>query len=252
MVRADLAVKLIENSFMFNLKQLKICDTFYEWEETPDLLLNDTRLINQLVNLEVLEVSQLSPGYVSDPLQLEVDLPNLKHLAINRFHGSRIQLNCPKLLSFKTKMFDYNKYDYQEKDWFSLDFLHPLSVTHLYVQTFYCQKDAAIDFKKLHNLQQLIITSFDLRRATVKETRQLSRKTFLDFPSLRKISVQPMSLSYSQSRATFVSFLKARSALKRTDMTLKFHGIQIEDELQLKYHENVHHPPTINFSIYCI
>ena len=42
MVRADFAVKLIENSFMFNLRQLKICDTFYEWEENPDILLNDT------------------------------------------------------------------------------------------------------------------------------------------------------------------------------------------------------------------
>lgn len=60
MVRTDLEIDL-RNSFLLNLKQLRVCEppikhTLEELDNRP--LLNDVRFINQLINLEVLEVSR--------------------------------------------------------------------------------------------------------------------------------------------------------------------------------------------------
>ena len=52
MLRDALDIELVEGSFMFNLKQLKICDAIAKHEcMEPVALLMDAKLINQLVNL---------------------------------------------------------------------------------------------------------------------------------------------------------------------------------------------------------
>ena len=227
MLRTDLDVKLVQNSFMFDVKQLKICNAINKSADESDALLVDTEFINQLAGLEVLEVSQLGLGIYQQ--HLEVNLPNLKYLAIERFRQCHLYLNCPKLNSFKTKMFYYSG-----KDFFSFYFLHPLSVTHLYLQKFGSKRHNC-NIEKLHNLQHLSISTFDYRFERKEENRQFSAKIFSNFPNLKEISVQPGSSDYSYylSRETYESLLKERNALSRTGVALTFYGIRIEDVLQL-------------------
>ena len=77
----------------------------------------------------MLEVSQLDVEYEKD--QMTIKLSNSKHLALNHFNRN-LQLDCPQLISFKTKTNTKTPtlrcywYEYQV-----VQFLHPLSVTHL-------------------------------------------------------------------------------------------------------------------------
>ena len=94
--------QLFASSFMFSLKHLKVCDPGVEADEYEGINpLVRVEFLNQLVNLEVLEVSQIS-GYYEE--QLTIRLPHLKQLAINHYHYiDLLLLDCPKLVAFKTK-----------------------------------------------------------------------------------------------------------------------------------------------------
>lgn len=220
MMARGLDAKLISSSFMFNLKQLKICNTTRRVNDEQEwrLLQEEAVFLNRLVDLEMLEVCELGDQHWRS-MNITIDLPNLKHLAINRMFIGELRLDCPKLLSFKTKENPYR-----------VDFLHPLSLTHLYVGYF-------IQNCKLQNLEYLSVSGFDFSRSD-KE-----RRIFSSFPKLKQISLRPDSPAYSKNQKTFIELLREKQDLKRTEAVLTFCGIRLEDEEQLGHPVLAHEQP---------
>ena len=98
MVKNKLDIEPIKSSFIFNLRQLKISDPLCK-KYNDEVLFENTQLLNQMVQLEILEISQIH--YCGeDPATIK--LPNLKHLAISHTYLDLV-IDCPKLTSFRTK-----------------------------------------------------------------------------------------------------------------------------------------------------
>ena len=242
MVVDTLDVQLIESSFMFSLKQLKICDPRVEADKylETDPLVQRVEFLNQLVNLEVLEVSKISCDYDYDngdyddnddygdysekTEQLTLRLPHLKHLAIHYQHYFDLLLDCPKLVAFKTKTVGY----YYAENNLPVDFLHPLSITHLFLD----QYSNYPNFEKLTNLEHLSVSGFDTENEEV--LKEYAKKIFEKFPNLNAISLRPDKSSYRMAREAFVHLLKERTALRREQVILNFYGIRIDEEAQLE------------------
>ena len=224
MVTDKLDVQLIESSFMFSLKQLKVCDPFVEADYYLEIYpLVGVEFLNKLVNLEVLEVSKIS-GYYNDPLTIR--LPNLKQLTINENRYFDLLLDCPKLVALKAIETPWYYYGDEERP---LDFLHPLSITHLYLDQYSTNNS---NFEKLTNLEHLSVTSF-FDTEEEETPREYAKSIFGKFPNLKAISIRPNKSSYPMARETFVHLLKERTSLRR-EVILNFYGIRIDEEAQLE------------------
>lgn len=234
MVTDTLDVQLVESSFMFSLKQLKICDPFVEGDDNgEDISSPGVEFINRLVNLEVLEVSQIDGGFRYGE-QPTIRLPHLKHLAISHYHDFHLLLDCHKLVSFKTKMISV----YCSQDSQTVNFLYPLSVTHLYLSEF----SNLENLEKLKNLEYLNVSGFYVRKYNGEEktAKEYPKEIIANFPNLKAISLRHDTSSYSSysmGRDIFVNLLKERNALQREQIALTFFGIQIDAEAPL-----VHQP----------
>ena len=229
MVQADLDLNvrsLIADSFLFGLKQLKLCYPNFKNACEKQMIKSkpSLNLINRLTALEVLEVSQLNTRLFGSKAgkQNILSLPNLKHLAISHFAYQNLLVDCPQLLSFKTKQI--------LNDYCVLDFAHPTSVTHLYLDEY------REGFEMLKNLQHLSITGF---YHYYESDQNNVNRILLSFLNLKEISIRPESLreksySFKELRGeTFLKLLKGKQALKRHQLTLIFFGISIEAEDQL-------------------
>ena len=208
MVRSDLNV--IENSFLFGLKHLKIRDQYirdYHTKNKRSLYppLTNLNLINRLTALEVLEISRSPAGTIS--------LPNLKYLAIsyNMEYPRPILIDCPQLSSFKTKSSNL-----------VFDFSPQTSISHLYVNEFSME-----NFEKLRNLAYLSVIDFKYNFKSEKYTEGILK----GFPKLKAISVRSRSYSTPDSIA-FKELLKEKQALGRAELVLIFCGVRIESEEQ--------------------
>ena len=204
--RTDLQIDL-NDSFLLNLRQLRVCDPPRKHlpigVQRP--LLKDTNFINQLINLEVLEVSRIDQG--------TIHLPNLTCLAIHRLLGSRVRIDCPKLTSFRTK------------DGFGElpRFLHPQTVTHLYAV------DYSPAFAVFNSLKYLSLES----SAFHNEYGNNDADQFLTaFPKLRVLSQRPGRNSRWNEQSLQV-LLRRKNALKRDNLTIIFFGVPIDDPAQL-------------------
>ena len=224
-VADKLGEQLLESSFMFSLKQLKVCDPGVEADKYVGFnALVQVEFLNQLVNLEVLEVSRLSGDYGE---QLIIRLPHLKHLAISHYYFDLL-LDCPKLVALKTKE---TIGSYYPGDNSPVDFVHPLSITHLYLGE-YSNKN---NFEKLTNLEQLSVSGFLVGYHKKEEAlEEYVKGIFKKFPNLKAISLRPDKPLYSMARECFVHLLKERTALCREQVVLNFYGIRIDEEAQLE------------------
>ena len=214
MVRADLNVEPVENSFWFDLRQLKICNSSAKHcsFKAQKPLLNDLLLINRLTSLEVLEVSQLPDGTIS--------LPKLRYLAIHNTYSNYkpIFIDCPKLLSFKTKMTFYGSLNFE--------FSHPKSITHLYLDL-YADQDT---LPKFTSLRYLSMRGFDHDYGTKED---YARSIFINFPKLKKISLRPGRLGAGNPHfRLFIGLLEEKQALGREDVALLFCGVTIESGIE--------------------
>ena len=235
MVRENLNVKPVANSFWFGLRQLKICNfpakhpTRFTFRKRSKSILNDLLIINRLTALEVLEVSQLPEGTIS--------LPKLKHLAIHNSRSDRLIIDCPQLLSFKIKKTFYGMRKFE--------FSHPTSITHLYLNE--CPETET--FEQLINLQYLNMISFDVYGTS----ENYASRIFSKFPKLKEISLRPLEERESPfsfflklketsvhpnwfvrgDRLSLVKLLEEKQALRRDDVALTFCGVLIKSEAQL-------------------
>ena len=236
-VRAHLNIRPMENSFLFSLKHLKICDpttkgsSQKEWKP----LLPNMHLINRMKALEVLELSQLPlTSHMFDrEKKLTISLPNLKHLAIYHVLYQNLLLDCPQLVSYKTKEIfgEYNR----------LEFSSPASISHLYLEKF----SNLSNFMQLVGLQYLSLTGFendDYRK------KYYPSQIFSTFPNLKHISFRPNLLCKKNpcncldSRDDFLKLLKMKQALRRDEVMLTFCGIHVESEYQLQYENELKIP----------
>lgn len=224
----NLNTELIENSFLFGLKQLKICNPTIKnrYQPQPNALLTELKLINRLTALEVLEVSQLQiDRNVYGRAQSVIHLPNLRHLAINHVFCENVLLDCPQLLSFKTKQI----FTEQCK----LEFAHPNSVTHLHLQNFSTQEN----LEKLKNLQYLSMVGFDYRY--IRGGDLAFNRIFSSFPRLKEISLRPdpPDRPTMEDRDIFSELLQMKIAMRLDQPILTFCGISFESVNQF-YHSS--------------
>lgn len=243
MVKETLNFKILKSSFLFSLKRLKICDpTIKNDYQKCRALLENAQLINQLVNLEVLELSQL--GKADGEEQFTIKLANLKHLAVHHHFYFNLLLDCPQLVSFKTKTRDDDRYFYRDRT----DFLHPLSITHLYLDE-YSNQYSLENLEKLKKLEHLSVASFHLTEYDEEEelAKDYAKRIFANFPNLKEISLRPDSPSYFMGRETFVHLLKERNVLGRERVALTFYGIRIDAEVQLEYQADARYQPYDKF-----
>lgn len=226
MVRADLNVELIENSFMCQLKQLKVGNPVVDrvdqkggmvplgWDQKDfGLPVVSVELINRLVHLEVLEISKLDCGECKTK-PFTIGLRNLKHLAIGELLGSKVLLDCPQLVSFKTKTM------------MKRDDVYSPSISHLYLGK-YLEHSS---LRRFTNLQYLNVASFLYMR--IEDYPRI----FSNFPNLKEISLRlgSSTISYFEHRAACVDCLKAKQASGRDEVVLTFCGIRIDSEDQLE------------------
>ena len=228
MARQDLNVELIENSFMFHLKQLKVCDRSDNEDRRSPFV--GVQLINRLINLEVLEMTQLDAGECKP---ITIRLPNLKHLKISELFGSKVILNCPQLVSFKTESMK------------NRDDVYSLSISHLYLGEY----DHHSSLRMLTNLQYLNVESFDFLNSTKED---YARKIFSNFPKLKEISFSfgSSTRSYFEHREACLDCLQEKRALGRDEVALTFWGISIDSEDQLEYlkYDDCRYRTQINWS----
>ena len=218
-------VEPVANSFCFDLKQLKICNSS-SYRNPKQSLHEVLKVINRLTALEVLEVSQLPYGTLS--------LPNLRHLAIDKLsdfcESKSIFIDCPQLLSFKTKMLARGSRNFE--------FSHPTSITHLYLDL-YSYKDT---FEQLTSLQYMSVMGFDYDK---ERTKDHVREIFSNFPKLKEVSLRSGLLGdKSQTFAyirSFIGLLEEKQALRRDDVVLTFCGVSIESEAQLDWMDIEHY-----------
>ena len=135
-VRSGLHFEHLESSFVIALKRLKIVDGKLGESNSrydPELLPCDLKLINQLVNLEVLEMSFID-------FDATLTLPQLRYLAIHRFVLEvKLKLATPELRHYRSQSLEQVEFVFKEK------------VTHLHLDKY----DA--DCKQLSNLQYLCL-----------------------------------------------------------------------------------------------
>lgn len=225
MVRSNLNVQL-ERSFLISLKQLKICNPTIKNKrqselQTSNILLNNLKFLNRLTALEVLEVSQMhvSRNQWCEWKQSTIRLPNLKHLAISRVRFQNLLLDCPQLMSFRTKDV-LGKYG-------QVDFAHPDSILHLHLDKYSTQED----FGKLKSLQYLSITDFFYHKDKEKDH---ANRIFSNFPNLKEISF------WSSNKEDFLKLLKEKRAFAREEVELTYCGIFVDNEKHLEHIENQH------------
>ena len=191
----DLHFEVPENSFLINLKQLRICDPHLKisCDHNVDApLLDDVNFVNRLVNLEMLEVSRMR--FDDD---CTISLPNLKYLSIH-YLNSKVIVDCPKLTAFHTKEANDER----------IKFLFPESITHLYLD-FY-----KTGFEDLKNLKYLCIGSLDFTHRGVYSTYKTI--DFLTrFTNLAEISLRPYE-SHERNLKIFVELLEKRSCSEGT------------------------------------
>ena len=208
MLRSDLNIDL-SNSFLLNLRQLRVCDpTIKHLYKAPNHLLKDTNFINQLIHLEVLEISGIDEG--------TIDLPNLTCLAIHRLVSSRVRIDCPKLTSFRTKQNVY----YLELP----QFLHPQTIMHLYASYY------SPAFTIFHSLVYLSLDSSAFHR---KYSNNDTDQFLTAFPKLRVLSQRPGG-KRGFNELNLRELLRRKNALKRHDLRILYFGIPIDDPAQLE------------------
>ena len=211
----------LEDSFMINLKQLKIINSSDDCKSDRRKnfpLLANIDFVNKLTNLELLEISKIEfkdKFEKENVIEITITLPLLKYLAIEKDYSS-IKLNTPSLSSFKGIGSINN-----------IDFIFPDKITHLYFNSY--SYTLCYEKGKFKNLQYFFIN--DLIYVNVVD--------FLtNLSKVKELSICPYrKYGFNSSKRYFLEFLEQKKKLNRTDLKLIYYGVLVEDAAQLDNYE---------------
>ena len=213
-LRSDLNFNVLESSFLFGIKQLKICNTS-DGHIRP-MLVTDTNFINRLTSLEVLEIKRFEKGW-SNPEQWHIiTLPNLQHLTIEHL-SCRIKLNTPNLVSYQSACLNNN-----------VNFIYPLKITRLCVGRRYKER-----FIQLDPLCLAMFKNLDTLCVDVSECWSYLKKRFFDHLELKELQIYPRFADTDKVRLCLAQLLALKQQPGRTSMRILFAGVPIEHIEQL-------------------
>lgn len=224
-LRSDLNFNALKSSFLFGIKQLKICNSSDDHgrpEAVP--LITDTNFINRLTSLEVLEIKRFGGTTHTSNLPFHIDrnsrdqhtltLPNLQHLTIEFLH-CRIKLNTPSLVSYRTVHLNANA-----------NFIFPLKITRLFV-------DGNQGMEMFRSLSSLCLNA----EAVCFSDHGELKKRFFDHFQLKELQIRPKLADYGKFRRCLAELLALKQRFGRTSMRILFAGVPIERMEQLADYE---------------
>lgn len=206
-IRHDLHFDDLTNSFLIGLKRLKIinCKSVHSKSSqkyNPIRMLSDLHFVNQLVNLQILEVSS-----IEFEVEATLSLSELRTLVLSHL-GSRLKLSTPQLSNYRGKSLELVEFVYKEK------------VTHLWLDEYH------EDCEQLPNLEYLCL----------KGNCVSNYNGFLaDHASLKILSIRPDFRLldrdyYHDAKSDALDVLEQKELLKREDFQLILFGVQLELE----------------------
>lgn len=217
-VKPRLEFDNLEDSFLFNLRRLKIIN---DTDEPDSVLicrlpmLNDLDLVNKLAYLQVLEICKIDLENGAT-----ITLPNLEYLAIDCVR-SKLKLVTPKLTAYKG-------------DLKNVQFAFPEQLKRLYLQ------HQCPEIKQFTSLEYLCVKRLN------EDARLL-----VEHPTLKLLSIRPDSKyvdrfqAYDELQKNFdllkmsaLQILAQKKRLKRDGLRLVFHGIELENPNQLDDYES--------------
>ena len=215
-----------ENSFLVNLKKLKIIN---QAESDRERLIANFDFLNKLSRLELLEITEIRiPTFgqverVNGSIESDkkscaiptITLPNLKQLSIARLN-SQIKLNTPSLTGYRSAKLK------------NVNFVFPEQVTHLYFDYYYEPEIIS----KFVNLQYLFVNNADCL--------YLSENELLDnHPKLEELSIGAKLCGDREEIDTsdLLQLLSEKHASGRDALKIVFRGVLFEstDELEEKH-----------------
>lgn len=219
--------EILENSFLIELKRLKIINYKPKFDESSSkydpivTLLNDLDFVNKLENLQVLEVSS-----IQFKAEATLTLPQLRCLEVSLL-GSKLKLATPELTNYRGESLELIEFVFKEK------------VTHL------CLDNYESELKQLKNLQYLCLKNdCFLEDASIEghcsdDRQRLNAKQFLnDHRNLKELSIRPdfyrlVQSTYNLAQSNALKILEQKKSLKREEFKLIFFGVHLENAKQL-------------------
>ena len=202
----------LEDSFMINLKQLKIINSSDDYKSDKrdhfPLLVN-IDFVNKLTNLELLEISK-----IEFKNEAKITLPKLKSIAIEEV-GSSLKLNTPSLTSYKNKSLE------------KVNLVFPEQITHLYLEDY--SGNSIDQFKNLEYFFAKRISAYCLNE----------NDFLINIPKLKELSLVPKNEKheYGNGKEVILKVLEQQKSLNRIGLKLIFYGILVEDANQLDNYE---------------